>query len=369
MTANKTPSQIRRLSGRYQKYYSSFSKSSLSLLRYFRVKGRRKFTDTQAHSEQWLLLGFGQQQQTYLDDLRALKLTRNAVFLLDTEQATSAAYRHHKIDQLSALESWLTQPWTGILVSSHLRLSTAHYQLLEAARSQGTSVLTTSEFYENRLHKLPADTLPKSGITLSTGFQLLTSQLGQRIKRFGDVLLASLILLLVAPIMLLTAILIKLDSPGPVFYSQTRTGRNLQAFKVHKFRSMVQDAEKHGAQWAKTKDARITRVGQFIRLVRIDELPQLWNVLKGDMSMIGPRPERPEFDQQLVAEIPHYSARYAIKPGITGWAQVLYPYGASVEDAYQKLAYDLYYIKNYSPWLDIVIVLKTVGVVLLGKGR
>jgi exopolysaccharide biosynthesis polyprenyl glycosylphosphotransferase len=176
-------------------------------------------------------------------------------------------------------------------------------------------------------------------------------------------------MLLLAPIMLLAAIAIKLDSPGSVFYSQTRTGLNGETFKVYKFRSMYQDAEKRGAQWASEQDPRITRVGRWLRILRIDELPQIWNVLRGDMSLIGPRPERPEFDIKLSEAIPYYNLRYLVKPGITGWAQVMYPYGASIEDAYEKFAYDLYYIKNFSFWLDIAITLKTVRVVLLGKGR
>ncbi len=169
--------------------------------------------------------------------------------------------------------------------------------------------------------------------------------------------------------MVLTMVAIKLDSPGPVFYSQVRTGLYGKPFRVYKFRSMYQDAEKRGAQWACQYDPRITKVGYWLRVLRIDELPQIFNVLRGDMSLIGPRPERPEFDIKLKEEIPYYELRYLVKPGITGWAQVLYPYGASVEDAYEKLAYDLYYIKNYSLWLDIAIAFKTVRVVLLGKGR
>jgi lipopolysaccharide/colanic/teichoic acid biosynthesis glycosyltransferase len=132
---------------------------------------------------------------------------------------------------------------------------------------------------------------------------------------------------------------------------------------------MRQDAEKRGAQWAQERDPRVTRVGYWLRLTRIDELPQLWNVLRGEMSLIGPRPERPEFDDQLAEAIPYYTLRYLVKPGITGWAQVMYPYGASIDDAYEKLSYDLYYIKNYSIWLDLAIVFKTVRIVFLGKGR
>jgi lipopolysaccharide/colanic/teichoic acid biosynthesis glycosyltransferase len=169
--------------------------------------------------------------------------------------------------------------------------------------------------------------------------------------------------------MVIVGFIIRLDSPGPIFYSQLRTGLYGKPFRVYKFRSMYQDAEKRGAQWASQRDPRITKVGHWLRVLRIDELPQIINVLRGEMSLIGPRPERPEFDVKLKEAIPYYEMRYLVKPGITGWAQVLYPYGASLEDAYEKLSYDLYYIKNYSLFLDMVIVLKTIRVVLLGKGR
>jgi exopolysaccharide biosynthesis polyprenyl glycosylphosphotransferase len=182
-------------------------------------------------------------------------------------------------------------------------------------------------------------------------------------------MLTGLLSVLLLPLMVIVGLIIKLDSPGPIFYSQLRTGLYGKPFRVYKFRSMYQDAEKKGAQWAIQRDPRITRVGYWLRVLRIDELPQIWNVLSGEMSLIGPRPERPEFDVKLKEAIPYYEMRYLVKPGITGWAQVLYPYGASLEDAYEKLAYDLYYIKNYSLWLDMVIVLKTIRVVLLGKGR
>ena len=320
-------------------------------------------------SDSWLLLGFGQEQQSFLTDVQPLNLSQNITVLIENGQQAPTMEAHTTVGQLDHLETWIARTWTKIVVSNHLQLSNRQAALIARAKSRGIPVLAPSDLYENYCAKIPAKTLPDNRITFSTGFRRLSSQVGARIKRLSDIVLASTVLILISPIMLLTAILIKLDTPGPIFYSQTRTGRNMRSFKVHKFRSMVQDAEKHGAQWAQTQDSRITRVGRFIRLVRIDELPQLWNVLRGEMSMIGPRPERPEFDQQLTAEIPHYSVRYMVKPGITGWAQVLYPYGASIEDAYEKLAYDLYYIKNYSPWLDVLIVLKTLRVVLLGKGR
>jgi exopolysaccharide biosynthesis polyprenyl glycosylphosphotransferase len=169
--------------------------------------------------------------------------------------------------------------------------------------------------------------------------------------------------------MVVTAIAIKLESPGPVFYRQERVGYNSKTFKVNKFRSMRTDAEKDGKpRWATANDDRVTRVGNLIRLVRIDELPQLFNVLSGDMSLVGPRPERPFFVEQLTNEIPYYAVRHSLKPGVTGWAQVRYQYGSTIEDSQQKLQYDLYYVKNHSLFLDFVILFETVGVVLTGKG-
>ena len=189
------------------------------------------------------------------------------------------------------------------------------------------------------------------------------------VKRVFDVLSAALLLVLAAPIMLVTAIVIKLDSRGPVFYRQERVGLNGSTFQVIKFRSMRVDAEKDGKpRWATVQDDRVTKVGNFIRRARIDELPQLWNVFKGEMSMVGPRPERPFFVEQLTQQIPYFAVRQSVKPGVTGWAQVRYQYGATVEDSIEKLQYDLYYVKNHTLFLDIVILFETVAVVLTGKG-
>jgi exopolysaccharide biosynthesis polyprenyl glycosylphosphotransferase len=169
--------------------------------------------------------------------------------------------------------------------------------------------------------------------------------------------------------MLITALLIKAESKGPVFYRQERVGLNGSTFMVTKFRSMRTDAEKDGRpQWAQANDSRVTRVGGVIRRVRIDELPQLFNVLKGEMSLVGPRPERPFFVQELTQQIPFYAVRHSVKPGVTGWAQVRYHYGATVEDSQEKLQYDLYYVKNHTLFLDLVVLMETVGVVLTGKG-
>jgi len=199
------------------------------------------------------------------------------------------------------------------------------------------------------------------GFRFSTGFMLL--------RRTISFLASSLLLLAVLPVIPLVALLIILDSPGPVLYRQKRVGRGGVIFHCYKFRTMRPDAEADtGATWANDNDPRITRVGKFLRASRLDEIPQLWNVLRGDMAFVGPRPERPEFVEWLSQEVPYYNVRHAVQPGITGWAQVKYKYGNTLEDAREKLQYDLYYIKNMSPGLDLLIMFQTVKIVLLGRG-
>src|SRR5436305_9009524 len=187
-------------------------------------------------------------------------------------------------------------------------------------------------------------------------------------KRLLDLTAAGLGLLLAAPIMALVALAVRLDSPGPIFFRQERVGRGGRPFVLWKFRSMGQDAEAAGARWAVTDDPRVTRVGRFIRKTRLDELPQLWNVLVGDMSLVGPRPERDHFVQQLMAKNAFYEQRLVVRPGLTGWAQVKAPYASSFEESIEKLKYDLYYIKNISLFLDVSILLSTARIVLLGRG-
>ena len=184
-----------------------------------------------------------------------------------------------------------------------------------------------------------------------------------------DLMVGATLLILASPIMLLTALLILLEDGAPIFYAQERVGRGGKAFRVIKFRSMRRDAEKDGKpRWASSNDDRVTRVGRVIRKLRIDELPQLFNVLAGEMSLVGPRPERPYFVDQLTQQIPFYAVRHCVKPGVTGWAQVRYQYGASVDDAAEKLQYDLYYVKNHSLILDTLVLFETVRVVLTGEG-
>ena len=266
--------------------------------------------------------------------------------------------------------AWKRQYWSGILINgTETNLSKEMIRDLMEMRLKGVYVYSMADFCEQFWQKIPPAYVQDDWFAFTSGFHILHHRIKAKLKQTFDILAAAILLVITLPITLPTAIAIKLTSEGPIFYSQKRTGLNGKPFRVHKFRSMYQNAEAKGAQWAKKKDPRITTIGSFIRLTRIDELPQLWNVFKGEMSMVGPRPERPEFDAQLREQIPYYDFRYLVKPGITGWAQVSYPYGASVEDAYQKVSYDLFYIKNYSLWLDLAIALKTLRVVILGKGR
>lgn len=230
----------------------------------------------------------------------------------------------------------------------------------------GIDVIDAVGFCERELGRIEVNQLDPSWMLYSEGFRY--SGFRDFSKRVFDISISLVLLAIVWPFMLLTALAVFLDDGMPVLYRQTRVGLNGKRFDLFKFRSMRKDAEKNGAVWAKQNDDRITRVGAFIRNTRLDELPQIYNVLKGDMSFVGPRPERPEFVGDLAQKIPFFEERHRVKPGLMGWAQLKYPYGASVEDAAQKLRYDLYYTKNHSLLLDILIVIQTVEVVLLGKG-
>lgn len=237
------------------------------------------------------------------------------------------------------------------------------------ARLRGIDVIDMLEFLERETGKIRIDFVSPGWLIFSPGFR--RSRIRQFAKRAVDILVSGLLSLISAVIMLLIAVAIKIEDgiSAPVFYRQRRVGRGDTTFSVLKFRSMRVDAEKDGkAVWATQGDARVTRVGNFLRNSRLDELPQLFNVLGGQMSLVGPRPERPEFVSELSQNIPYYSERHIVKPGLTGWAQLMYSYGASEEDAAEKLQYDLYYIKNQTLFLDILIILQTVEVVLWGKG-
>ena len=236
-----------------------------------------------------------------------------------------------------------------------------------ACKLNGVNVIDAPSFYEHITGKLFLEGINPSWIIFSDGFNV--SRVRKVLKRGVDLLCAGVGIILTAPFLPLVALAIKLDSPGPVFYRQERVGDREKNFFLYKLRTMKTDAENGtGAVWAQKNDSRVTRTGAFFRKCRIDELPQFFNILCGDMSMVGPRPERPEFVNKLKEIIPYYSERHFVKPGVTGWAQVRYPYGASVEDAMEKLRFDLYYIKNLSLTFDFMIILETIQVVLFRRG-
>lgn len=255
-----------------------------------------------------------------------------------------------------------------IVVAVASKRSVAFFQKLVEAKFSGVDVYELPAFYEEYFGMIPVLHTTNMWLGFADVYGVKRNIYNTKLKKIFDKTVALAGLILASPIMIITMILIKLESPGPVFYFQNRVGWDERIFQVIKFRSMRQDAEADGAVWAQEKDARVTRVGRVIRLLRIDELPQLWNVLRGEMSFVGPRPERPEFVESLKNEIPFYGLRHAIKPGVTGWAQVNYPYGATVQDALAKLEYDLYYIKNMILPLDLIIIAKTIRTVLFGKG-
>ncbi|MEA5566425.1 sugar transferase [Anabaena sp. UHCC 0399] len=330
-----------------------------------------KWARSQAQNSRWLIVGANKETIEFGKTFLQHNSLGRLVILATPDQNTHKLANNHRIcvTNLYDLPQWTQQAWSGVVVATPTELSDIQVQQLMQLRLAGVPIYGIPDICENLWYKLPSSLLQDNWLVFSSGYHLTSSSISQKIKRVTDIILASLLFLGLFPLMLLTALAIKLDSPGSFFYSQVRTGLKGQTFRVYKFRSMYQDAEKRGVQWANEDDPRITRVGRWLRLLRIDELPQIFNVLSGEMSLIGPRPERPEFDIKLRQEIPYYDLRYIVKPGITGWAQVMYPYGASVEDAYEKLAYDLYYIKNYSQFLDLAIAFKTIRVVLLGKGR
>lgn len=238
---------------------------------------------------------------------------------------------------------------------------------LLSCRMRGVRVTTLSAFHERVGGEMPLDSLKASWLIYGEGFR--QNRLRSFVKRFFDIAVASVLLLLALPIMLIAALIILMESGTPVIYRQERVGRAGKTFTLLKFRSMRADAEKDGrAVWAQQDDPRITRFGRFMRRSRIDELPQLWNVLKGEMSFVGPRPERPVFVASLEEQLPYYAARHSVKPGLTGWAQVRYAYGSTVEEATRKLQFDLYYVKNHSLFLDLFILFETVRVVIFGEG-
>lgn len=236
-----------------------------------------------------------------------------------------------------------------------------------ALKVSGYQVLEWQSFFEKLSGRIPIDNLAPSYFIFNKGFRKSKSILF--LRRVMSTIIAFFLLLLLFPLLVIAAIMIKIDSPGPVIYSQNRMGHRGKIFRMYKFRSMVENAEADGIpRWADKGDARVTRVGKFLRITRFDELPQLFNVIQGDLDLVGPRPERPEFVEQLNKLIPYYSLRHTLRPGLTGWAQITFPYGGTIEESKEKLQYDLFYVKNMSIVLDLFIIFSTIKIVLLGRG-
>lgn len=265
------------------------------------------------------------------------------------------------------LDRFMRRKWSGIIVCTGDQIPNEIVDRLLSLRLSGVRVLNLSDFYEEVWLKVPVYFVDRSWLLLTQGFSLLHNPIGLRLKRVGDLIGSIVLIPLCLPVILLAAFFIYLEDRHSPIYSQKRIGLDGREFMIYKLRTMIPESGE--ATWSAENDSRITWVGKYLRKFRFDELPQIWNVLMGDMSFIGPRPELPSYREDLEATLPHYRLRYLVRPGITGWAQVLFKYGSSLEDAREKLQYDLYYIKNYSLILDFAIVFKTFRVLLLGQGR
>jgi sugar transferase (PEP-CTERM system associated) len=337
------------------------------------VRGGMFLMRRMATTPKVLIVGTGIEAQSVANDLRTLKrIERDVVGFFSTDPEASAAESAHGHPVFSGntpIEDIVNRFGVDeiIVAVREQRGGGVPMDQLLACRIRGIPILDLAGFYERAKSEVPIDSLKASWLVYGHGF--VQGRARQWAKRSFDVATSSFLLLMASPVMLLTMLAIKLDSHGPVIYRQERVGLGGRSFMCLKFRSMGTDAEKDGvARWASKNDARVTRVGALIRKTRIDELPQLISVLRGEMSMVGPRPERPSFVKQLKEQIPFYDVRHSIKPGVTGWAQVRYSYGASVDDARKKHQYDLYYVKNNSLLLDFLVLIETVSVVLFREG-
>ena len=305
-------------------------------------------------ARRWLLVGDGEELAVLRRELGSEAETLPLLF------CDPQALRSQALPSQADLDA--------IAVSEGARLDDALLQQLLARRGTGMSICSLVVWAELHLQRVPPELFSSRWLVQAEGFELQPERWGWRLKRFGDVLVSLLLLVVTAPLLLLAALLIRLEDGGPVFYSQNRTGLYGETIRIAKLRSMRVEAERQGARWASRNDPRITRVGSWLRRLRIDELPQLLSVLRGEMSLIGPRPERPELEDTLQEQIPHYRVRHWVRPGLSGWAQVCYPYGASVADSRMKLSYDLYYLRNANLMLDLLILLKTLRLVLRAQG-
>ena len=260
-----------------------------------------------------------------------------------------------------------TRNLKGIIVNENDIINVENLEKLYNFKLLGLEVISLIDWFDKEYHRIPTDFI-ENNYQLIKKLKSIEDNYHNRIKRLGDIFVSLTIILITLPVIVLVSCLIYLEDKGPIFYTQTRSGLNGKIIKIIKFRSMHVNAEIDGIQWSKNNDKRITRIGRILRALRIDELPQLFCVIFGSMSLIGPRPERPEIEEKLFTKVPYYKSRYILKPGISGWAQVNYHYGASVADTKQKLSYDIYYISNFSFFLDLLIFFKTIKLVLNAKG-
>lgn len=318
-------------------------------------------------NERILLVGSGEVCQKILDAINERRDCGYRITGLVYTNSTSARFNprdvpvYEKSIGLSQLAKSLTAK--TIILAVDQRRGSLPMQELFRCKMQGIKIVDSESFYEKLTGKILVEKTHPSWFIFSDGFR--TSKQARFFKRLFDIVLASLGLICASPLVGIIALAIKIDSAGPVIFKQVRCGKNERTFELNKFRSMIHKAEENcGPVWSQADDWRVTRVGRILRKYRLDEIPQMWNVLKGDMSFVGPRPERPEFVENLKNIIPYYSERHNLKPGLTGWAQISFGYGASVEDALEKLAYDLFYVKNMSVLMDLMIVLGTIKVVL-----
>ena len=341
----------------YMNFYS-FSNFLDSLLSFYKLlfftSGLSQFVINLYLSKQfinksiWLFLG-SMERQDYLTEIIGSK-TKFKIMNFEN---------NYNEDNLSKFK--------GLIIDDEDNFINKNINFLFKLNNRGIKLMKTSNWCERYLNKYPSELIKFSEI-IEGKFSYNEKSFRARVKRIIESILSLIILLFTLPLLLVSAVLIKLEDRGPIFYTQIRNGFEGNQFKIIKLRTMIADAEKNGEQWADKSDKRITKIGLILRKLRIDELPQLLLVLSGEMSLIGPRPERPNFDIMLSKKIPNYDLRYSIKPGISGWAQVNFPYGASIEDARLKLSYDLYYIKNFSILLDFMIFFKTLKLVINGKG-
>lgn len=313
-------------------------------------------TRSPARKHRWLIVG----------NAREIKLLRREIKRLGLLDLLDLHYCSSRV--LVKQHLFHAESFNGLAVSETADLDDDLLQNLLSSRGRGASVCTLVAWAERHLQCVPPELFSSRTLLHTEGFEMQPGRWGWRVKRLGDVLVASSLVVLTLPLVLLACLLIRLEGRGPVFYSQIRTGLYGEPIQIWKLRSMRHGAENKGIQWASRNDPRVTRVGKWLRRLRIDELPQLINVLKGEMSLIGPRPERPELEDSLQKAIVHYSVRHWVKPGLSGWAQVCYPYGASIEDSRAKLGYDLYYIRNAGPLLDFVVLIKTLRLLAGAKG-